>query len=59
MLGQGLVAVAADANAGATQVRLQHTIGVQNAGTLNFTSGTTALPGNRTVQRYTQPAPSP
>lgn len=54
-LGQGLVAaVAADANAGATQIRLQHTIGIANAGTINlFTSGTTALPGNPyTVQRY-------
>lgn len=55
VLGQGLVAaVAADANSGATRIRLQHTIGIANGGALNlFTSGTTALAGNPyTVQSY-------
>ena len=54
-LGQGLVAaVAADVNAGATQVRLAHTIGIANGAALNFFgSGTTAMPGNPyTVASY-------
>src|SRR5205823_411240 len=53
--GQGLVAaVAADASAGAQEIRLQHTIGIQAGNTLNlFASGTVALPGNPyTVQSY-------
>jgi phage tail sheath protein FI len=55
MFGTGLTAaVAADADAGATQVRLQHTIGIQNGDALNFfASGTTAIAGNPyTVQSY-------
>jgi phage tail sheath protein FI len=55
MLRQGLVAaIAADASGGATQLQLQHTIGIQATSTINiFTSGTTALPGNPyTVQSY-------
>jgi phage tail sheath protein FI len=56
-LGQGLVAaIAADANANGTvnQVRLQHTIGVANGGTLDIvTSGTTPIAGSPyTIQSY-------
>jgi len=55
VLGQGLVAaVAADVNTGATQVRLAHTVGIQNGTVLNFfASGTTAVAGNPyTVASY-------
>jgi phage tail sheath protein FI len=54
-LGQGLTAaVAADVNVGATQVRLAHTIGIQNGTTLDFFgSGTALMPGSPyTVASY-------
>jgi len=55
VIGQGLTAaVAADVNSGGTQVRLTHTIGIQNNTPLNFfASGTTAVTGNPyTVASY-------
>jgi phage tail sheath protein FI len=55
VLGQGLTAaIAADADATALQIRLQHTIGIAVGTAVNiFTSGTTALAGNPfTVQGY-------
>jgi len=55
VIGQGLTAaVVADVNSGATQVRLAHTIGIQNNTQLNFFAwGTTAVAGNPyTVASY-------
>jgi uncharacterized protein len=55
VIGRGLTAaVVADANSGATQLRLAHTIGIQNGTQLNFfASGTTAVAGNPyTVATY-------
>ena len=55
VIGRGLTAaVAADANAGATQVRLTHAIGIANTGTLDFfASGGTPIAGNPyTVASY-------
>jgi uncharacterized protein len=55
VFGQGLVAaIVDDANGGATQLRLQHTIGVQVGTPLEvFASGTTQLPGGPyTVASY-------